>query len=310
MSQARYLVAISIACAALATQHEASAEAPDPAAAEALFQRGRDAAARGDWPQACASFAESLRFDPAPGTRLNLADCEERTNLVARAWQDYEVAASQLPADDPRHAFARSRAAALEPRLARLVVRLAAGAPATARVERDGFELGAPSLGVAVPVDPGRHVLTVVVPGALRRSLEVTVAERETREVVLDARGGVEPAPKDHAPVVPPPARTAGGDRVIGFVALGIGAAGLALGSVSGLLAFDATSDVRAHCDGDLRCDPQGLDAGSRARSWSTVSTVAFAVGLAGVAVGAYFLIVAPHPSDVSAPTVSLRGKF
>jgi hypothetical protein len=61
------------------------AASADSAAAEALFREGRDAAKHGDLETACADFAESQRLDPAPGTLLNLAECEEKLGRVASA---------------------------------------------------------------------------------------------------------------------------------------------------------------------------------------------------------------------------------
>ncbi|NOU28880.1 MAG: hypothetical protein HOO96_13330, partial [Polyangiaceae bacterium] len=47
--------------------------------AETLFREGRKALEAGDYAVACAKFAESQRIEPAPGTLLNLAGCEERS---------------------------------------------------------------------------------------------------------------------------------------------------------------------------------------------------------------------------------------
>ncbi|MFO0567610.1 MAG: hypothetical protein U0263_18270 [Polyangiaceae bacterium] len=60
------------------------AQGRDATAAEALFNAGRDAVKAGDYPTACAKFRESNRLDPAPGTVLNLADCEEHLGHVDR----------------------------------------------------------------------------------------------------------------------------------------------------------------------------------------------------------------------------------
>src|SRR5688572_14112375 len=91
-----------------------AAWARDPAAAEALYRAGRDAAKKGDWDSACAKFAESQRLDPAPGTLLNLADCEERRGLIASAWTHYVEAEHQFKPHDTRIKFARERAATLD----------------------------------------------------------------------------------------------------------------------------------------------------------------------------------------------------
>ena len=45
--------------------------------AEMLFREGRHAADMGNFALACEKFEASHKVQPAPGTLLNLADCEE-----------------------------------------------------------------------------------------------------------------------------------------------------------------------------------------------------------------------------------------
>src|SRR5262245_33924838 len=78
----------------------ATAQTRGPAAAEALFKEGRAASERRDYDVACAKFRESERMDPAPGTLLNLAECEENRNNLATAWALFEELAQRLP---PHH---------------------------------------------------------------------------------------------------------------------------------------------------------------------------------------------------------------
>ena len=107
----------------------ASAQGGDAAAAEVLFREGRTAADAGDYKKACEKFHESHRLDPAPGTMLNIADCEERQGRVATAWTFYRAVAQKLPPSDERTALARTRAQELEPRLPKLAIKLAPDAP-------------------------------------------------------------------------------------------------------------------------------------------------------------------------------------
>jgi hypothetical protein len=59
------------------TPELAGAQARDPAAAEVLFRRGREAMEAKRYADALPSFAESQRLDPGAGTLMNLATCEE-----------------------------------------------------------------------------------------------------------------------------------------------------------------------------------------------------------------------------------------
>src|SRR5580692_11189003 len=94
-------VAIALAVAGAVSGSEARAESIDPAVADALFRKGREAAEKGDWATACPKFAESQRLDPAPGTLLNLADCEEHLGQLASAYEHFKTAVETMaPSDD------------------------------------------------------------------------------------------------------------------------------------------------------------------------------------------------------------------
>src|SRR5882672_2555090 len=76
------------------------ANAQNGAAADALFQEGQAALERGDLDIACPKLRESDRLDPANGTKLNLADCEEKRGHLASAWELYRKLSETLPAGD------------------------------------------------------------------------------------------------------------------------------------------------------------------------------------------------------------------
>jgi hypothetical protein len=266
-----------LAGALLFVATSARAASRDPAAAEALFRDGRAAMQRGDYEVACAKLDESQRLDPAPGTLLNLAECEEKRGRLASAWQDYQWAAEALPAGDERVPYAKSHADALAPRLPRLVVRLASSAPEGSRVRRDDVDLGAASLGASLPVDPGKHAVVVTAPGRAARTYEVTAAEGRASEVTVDAG-----PPEARAPS----AETRGLGKLPGWIGIGVGGGALVLGSVTGVLAIGRARVADEHCDAAHTCDDVGLAANSDGRTFSTVSTVAFVAGALLVAGG------------------------
>src|SRR5262249_16095278 len=99
------LILLGGASPALADDRATEAEAG------AYCRRGRDAAKRGDHVTACTEVAESQRLDPAPGTLLNLGECEEKQGHYTRAWQYFADARATLPKDDDRTSIADKRAA-------------------------------------------------------------------------------------------------------------------------------------------------------------------------------------------------------
>jgi hypothetical protein len=283
----------------------ARADRRDPVAAEALFRAGRAAADRGDFGSACPKFEESNRLDPAVGTMLNLAACEEQLGKVASAWQLFREVAQRLPRGDERIAIAIARATALEPRLPHLYLAMANEPPGTV-VLRDGVDLGSASFGLPLPVDPGEHVVIVKAAGREDRRYDLKLSIGETREIALEA------GPLVAAAGVATPSAEVGGDvaadpgrsrRTFGIVALGAGGAGLLTSLVFGAVAISAKQTVNSECAAK-RCSPAGLDAVDRGSMAATVSTVAFGVGIAGAALGAFLLLGASdaHPAAAGLP--------
>src|SRR5579859_4657585 len=157
----------------------ARGQGPEPStAADALFQSAKEAAARGDLRTACAQFAESQRLDPAIGTLLNLADCESRTGKLASALEHVRTARDQMSKVDFRVPFASNQIAELEARVPHLILVLAPP-DAKVRVTLDQVALESASLGVPLPVDPGKHTVTVGASGHALWRDDVTLRERE-----------------------------------------------------------------------------------------------------------------------------------
>ncbi len=293
----------------------------DPAAAAALFQQGREAAKKQDFATACARFGESYRLDPAPGTLLNLGDCNQRLGKIASAWQRFREATEHLPQDDDRIAAARQRVAELEPKLPRLVIVLAAGAPPGTRVVRDNVELGPASLEVALPVDPGDHVIAVDAPGHAAKVVSVTLVEGKTERVVVEP-GAIEAAPVSTSPIgEAPPPRGLGPLRTAGLVVAGAGVASIGAAIATGLILPSKEQIVKQHCDASHFCDPTGLAAAHDGQTLSTINTVTWIAGGVAVAAGAALFVFggrsasSPRAALFAAPTpggaaASLEGSF
>ena len=287
-----------------------SAGATD-ATAEALFRAGREAMERGDYAQACSQFQESQRLEPAGGTAFNLAACFEKLGRVASAWKTYREAAERLPTGDARARVSEEQARALEGRLPKLTLRAEPSSGAI-EVELNGVALGAATLGLALPVDPGEQRIVVRAPGREARELTVILAEGEKKEVVLSpgapaVPSGAESASAKTAPVSPPPADDGSGRRTAGWVVGGVGLAGLTVSLVTGMMVLDKKSTVDDECTDDL-CSSTGADAASSGRTLSAVSTAAFVVGVAGLGVGAYLLLSAPDGTATARVGVRTRS--
>lgn len=282
----------------------ALADAPDTA--DLLFRQGRAAAELGDYPHACVAFTESLRLDPAPGTLLNLADCEEHIGRLASAWGHFLRVASILPATDERRDVARDRAATLAPRVPWVVVTMAPGAPRDVRVFCDDVELDGRRLAVPVPMDPGAHSVLVVAPGHESKSTPAIAVERETVHVVAAAGLGT---PRDEPP---PPAPAS--HHTAAWLVGAAGLASLGVGTYFGARALAERSWSDASCSGGVCANAAALGEYQSARTDARASDVALGIGAIGLAVGGVLLLTS-H-SDAHAATglqvtaAGLRGAW
>ncbi len=259
-------------------------EAGDAASAEALFRQGRAAADHADYATAYAKFRESNRLDPAVGTVFNIADCEEHLGKLATAWTHFQEVVQRLPPSDPRNVMSAQRAAALEKRVPRLLVKLVGPVPPQTVVRRNNVELGPASLGSSLPVDPGDYAVVVTAPGTEEAtySIHVGVAESRTLEV---SHG--KPLEKGHGTGA---AASGDGKRTAGWIVGGVGVAGLAVGAVTGVMVLGKKSAADADCPNQI-CNRDGYDAVESGRTLGTVSTVGFVVGALGVGVGGWLLL-------------------
>ena len=69
------------------------AAAQDTTKADETFHAGRELMKDGKLAEACPKFEESQKADPAPGTLLALAYCQELSGLLASAHANYLAAA-------------------------------------------------------------------------------------------------------------------------------------------------------------------------------------------------------------------------
>jgi len=322
LSQSIVALAISTSSGLFAAK---DAHAQDAAAAEALFQDGLAALKASNVELACTRFAESDRLDPAVGTKLALADCEERRGRTATAWALYRAAFDKLPSSDARAPKVRERIDRLEPKLAKLIVELAAGAPAELEIVRDGNAMRSGVLGVALPVDPGAHVVVVRAPGAEDATFQAMAREGETVKLTV-APGRpkavpVEPSPPPAAVATPPqpptppspvpsvPAQAAPNDAstgtsgwtVFGISSLVVGGLAGVGGSVALSLAHDDAAIAAENCNDEVKlCNATGREAIDRGQLENTLGGVGIAVGGVGLALGAVGLVLGSRSGDAA----------
>jgi hypothetical protein len=305
------LVGAMLLCPAMAM----ASGADDKAAAQVLFDEGRKLMDAGKFAEACPKLESSQRLDPGAGTLLNLAACYDKNGQTASAWVTYTDAATASEERHPDWAKrASERAKALYPKLSKLTIDLA-NPPAGAAVKRDGKPVDTGSLGVAMPVDPGHHVIDVTAPGKLPFHSEVDVAAQNADAHVAVA---LEAAPVDQQhvdqqplkPVEPlPPADTGrgNGQRIAGIVIAGVGVVGVGVGAVFGAIAIGQKNAATPNCSADLsRCNSAGKASIDSAFTSATVSTIAFIAGGVLAVTGLIVFIVAPRSKETASASLIL----
>ncbi|HEY2516559.1 MAG TPA: hypothetical protein VGI39_37070 [Polyangiaceae bacterium] len=307
----------SLASALAFTLVAAHAQAADPAAAQALFEQGKQLVATQRYALACPKFEESQRLDPGIGTLFNYADCEEHLGKTATAWAAFLEVASEArtQGESARESAARARASAVAPKVAKLTIDPgAAGTTPALEVVRDGTPIGRAQWATAVPVDPGPHTIEAHAPGKLAWTTRVNLAEG-VGEVVAVPFLHDAPSPPVAAAVPSPSApvsttRTTSGEaevetsnrghgqRVAGIA---LGAAGIVALGVGGGFGIDSIvrhDQARSHCAAN-GCDATGVSMRNEARTAGDASTIALAGGGALLLVGILTYATAPRSAPI-----------
>jgi hypothetical protein len=166
---------------------------PPQTEADALFEQGKVALKAGNWPDACDKFHRSLSLDPSPSTWVKVARCHEHDGQLKMALRDYDQALLLLYDRSKASAHARdlerlvkTSKQALEARVGRLRLRFV---PAVEKAELsiDGTPVTADAT-AWIPLDPGTHRISADIAGFQPASLEVALAESESREVSVQLR--------------------------------------------------------------------------------------------------------------------------
>ncbi len=314
------LAPVLVAAASALLQKPALAAPTDSALAETLYQEARALVEQGNYTEACPKFAESYRVAPATGTLLNLAACHEAQGKFASAWAEFQAAsvASRRDGRSDRVQYADEHAKDLFPKLSRLTITAAPGVDAsTLEITLDGTVVGAATLGVAVPLDPGEHLIDARSPGKEPFSAAVTLGPvADQASVVIPA---LAPATSAVTPAAPPPKATPAAETktqssqpadrsapiptsvyVAGGATLALGAASV----VTGLLYLDRRESYQDYRSAAKDETDQGPDYDS-AKALGVTNVVLWTTTAVGAGVTAYLYFTRP---DTPARGVSLSA--
>jgi hypothetical protein len=276
-----------------------------------MFQDARALVQKGDYAAACPLLEQSQKLDAAVGTQFNLADCYEHVGRTATAYAVFNDVAriARAAGKFERERSAKERAAALEPKLARVHLEVKSAAPGL-EIRIDDALVDKRSWTESFPIDPGAHRITASAPSHETWKLDLEAEPKSVAEIsVPELVDTTVHAPVAPATVAPPPEKPSN-QRTIALVTGGVGAAGIVVGAISGLVALSSRSTGERECPSAtyaFHCPTEaGTSAWNSASTAGTVSTAAFIAG--GVLIAGAAVLWFTAPSSRTRVGTSLSG--
>jgi len=322
-------LAAALVAASLAPRASfAQASAADISLARQLGNEGLELAASGD----CAGAVEKLKraegLYHAPTTLTVLGEChvslgklvdgvEELTRVVRE-----DLGRAAPPAFRKAQARARQKLDLARPRLPKLRLSVDGArddAPIAIRI--DGQTVPAATLGLDRSVDPGGHDIEVTAIGYRTSTAHIVSKEGVSQSVKL----ALEPIPApvappepvaSPAPIAPPvvalaPRPEPRASYVPAAILLGVGAVGIGVGAVLGVVTLDKASHLNSVCQPRSDCPTSEQGDIDSANAFALGSTIGFGVGILGAGLGTYFLFKPPKEDrGASTAGVTVRPWF
>jgi serine/threonine-protein kinase len=323
------LIALVLLIALPRSSHaqQGSSDSASRAAAEALFEQGRQLIKEENYAEACSKLEASHKLDPGVGTLLYLGDCYEKAGKLAGSWAAFQEASSlgRARGEMDRVKVAEVRAAAIKPRIPMVVFVVDQPVPGL-EVRRDGALIPQASWGSPLPVDAGESVVVVSAPGYRRWEyrLSVPAVLKEPWPLMIPAlakEGAEAPLASDQAaqpaPATSPAAPVDDGSsqRTVGLLVGGVGAVALIASGILTVVAANKNASSEDNClpAAPNQCNPAGVADRDDALNLANVATVAGIAGGVVLAGGAVLYFTAPRSEASAAPQgllVNLKGQF
>ncbi|HEX8790843.1 MAG TPA: hypothetical protein VF765_07810 [Polyangiaceae bacterium] len=249
----------------------------------------------------------------APTHLLYIARTQVKLGQLVEASETYLKVTREILAPDAPRAFVDAQSAAaqeekeLETRIPTLLIRVDGAGAMEATVTLDGTALPAAMVGLAAPVNPGSHALRAVAKDGTSADAQIKLSPGSHETVVLKlhpAASAVAPTPAPaQAPTeansapggeTAPPSGGAPLGTVLGWVGVGLGVAGLAVGTVFVGMNRAKRTDADALCPNGqcpMADKPQVQSLDQQADSAATGAWIGYIAGGALLATGFVLLL-------------------
>lgn len=308
-----------------AAQEESDA---DRNAARELAEQAAKALEAEDFAKAQDLYQRAYALVPAPTLSLRHARALAKGGRWVEALEAY-VRTTRTRLDDKSPAAFREAVEQAQAELAELRPRVPRATIVVKGIDRKSRALSvsvggraiAPALiGVAAPMDPGKHEVIAKTTDGREARATLEIQEKEEKSVELELPPAPAGADAD-APATAAPTRQSTADssqKTWAFVALGVGAVGLGVGVATGLMATSKHQSAEDACPkGVCEEGSSGADDAESFRSLRSISTIGYVVGALGVGAGVTLWLTAPKKKEqarvgawVGLERAGLRGSF
>lgn len=316
------------ACVTATSLAAAEPSAADRETARKLLEIGDAKMAAKAFGEAKTSIEAAHRIlrDPVTGHALAKVERALGRHVEARA-QCREVERMPAAPPEPKPVVAAREACReivreedLYVATVRIVVRGASASATTLTV--DGVALPPGAMDAPFAVNPGRRTFVASARGFVPHRIELDVPPGAEVPATFQLKPDGAPPGDASAetsapppPTAPPPTATTASRGVPGLaiVGFGVAATGLVVSGVAGLFAFQKASAAKDGCV-DHVCPKANEADRDASRTWGTISTVGFVVGVAGAGVGTWALLSRRDETKTSLRvgpgSVVVRGSF
>lgn len=319
----------------LGVAHAEEDSATETAAARTLAVDGLKLAQAGKCQEAIPKLERAEKLHHSAIVLSRLGECQvsegklvEGTEMLRKVLRE-PLPANPSPALSKAYERAQTVLDSAKPKIAGLTVSIAVPPGAELRLTVDGSVVANTLVDSELPADPGDHVVEASAPGYLKASARVTLGSADKKTVTLKLEAdpnapapAVNPGPEANpgtaqqaapvaaaAAVAPPPeAPHKSPNRVPAFISWGVGLAGVGVGTAFGVMAMKDKQNLEGQCPNNS-CPPSRSGDVDSAKQKGNISTIAFAVGGAGLVLGTVlYFTLGSSSSESHASSPPARG--